>query len=70
MMSLPTNIEDLLRRNKVESNRVEFRKVGILQAYTTRYVLLPMIWITLVELISLWAQKKKVEYPNVRQSVR
>lgn len=25
-MSLPINIEDLLRRNKVESNRVEFKK--------------------------------------------
>lgn len=25
-MSLPINIEDLLHRNKVESNRVEFKK--------------------------------------------
>lgn len=25
-MSLPINIEDLLRRNKVESNRVEFKR--------------------------------------------
>lgn len=52
-MSLPINIEDLLHRNKVESNRVEFKKVGILRVYTILFVLLPMIWIILGEAILL-----------------
>ena len=42
-MELAIYIEDLLNKQKLESNRIELKKVGILQAYIIECVLLLMI---------------------------
>ena len=45
-MALAINIENLLNKQKIESNsptELSLRKVGIRQAYTIVYVLSPMI---------------------------
>lgn len=52
-MALAININDLLSKQKIESNRIEFKKVGILEAYITVYVLLPMTLMILAVDISL-----------------
>lgn len=50
-MALAINIDDLLNKQKIESNRIEFKKDGIRQAYTIVYVHLPMILTILVVVI-------------------
>lgn len=44
-MALPINVNDLMSKNKVEGNRIEFKKGGTLQRFIIRFVPLPMILI-------------------------
>lgn len=37
-MALAININDLLSKQKIESNRIELRRVGIQRVYTIVYV--------------------------------
>lgn len=52
-MALPINIEDLLNKRKVESNRIEFKSGGILTKFIIPSVLLRPIWKIQEEDISL-----------------
>ena len=53
-MALPINIESLLSGSAVESNQLEFRRVGTQMLYTEAFVRLPMILKTPVVAILLW----------------
>ena len=44
-MALPINVNDLMSKNKVEGNRIEFKKGWNLQRFIIRFVPLPMILI-------------------------
>lgn len=46
-MALPINIEDLLNKRRIESNRKSLRKAGILPKFTKPFVPLPTILTTL-----------------------
>lgn len=48
-MAIPVNIEDLLHKRKIESTRIEFKKVGILIKSIVLFVLSPTILIILEE---------------------
>lgn len=48
-MAIPINIEDILNKRKIESNRIEFKKDGILIRSIVPFALLPMILIISVE---------------------
>ncbi len=52
-MALAININDLLNKQKKESNRIEFKKGWTQEAYITVYVLSPMTLMTLAVDISL-----------------
>lgn len=66
-MALPINIEDLLNKRKVESNRLELRVDGILTKFTVPSVLLqPIRTIQAGDIfLSAWSRMKTV-LQNVR----
>lgn len=61
-MALPLNIEDLLNKRKVESNRIEFKEGWNPDKikYIIVSVLLPMTLITWVEDISSWVLRSRM----------
>ena len=65
-MALPINIEDLLRKQKIEGSRIEFKAAGIPILSTIAFVLLPTTLIILVVVISLLVSKRKMVLPSVR----
>ena len=58
-MALAININNLLNKQKIESNPLSLRKVGILGAYITVYVLSPMISTTLVVIYHRWYRYRR-----------
>ena len=58
-MALPINIEDLLNKRKVESNRIEFKAGGILIKFTILSVLSLRILKIQVAVISSSALRRK-----------
>ena len=63
-MALPINIEDLLNKRRIESNRIEFKAGWNPDKITIQSVPLPLIWKISAVDIFLLELKRKMELPS------